>query len=110
MRAEYVVIIVVAGALAVIAWAIAAILNRPQNPDHDIRRRVLALPGALTPGPVVLAVGADTVPAVIVAVAAFAAWVVVMVFAVSAVLDHRHPAPSHDRVPGDAKRKRKRPP
>jgi hypothetical protein len=43
LEQPYLLLVVVVAAVALIAWIVAAIVNRPKSPEHDLRRRALAI-------------------------------------------------------------------
>jgi hypothetical protein len=69
-------------ALVLVLWLVAAIVNRPKTPEHDLRRRALAIVAGFGGIPI----GAAAIASAPVAVAMVIAWAAVVIAGLYLVL------------------------
>lgn len=79
-------------AIATLVWGVAALLNRPQTVEHDLRRRTLTVIASLNCLPIVAATSRGAVAVTIVV-----AWAIVVVAALRLVVSVRSSAPGSER-------------
>jgi hypothetical protein len=82
MTEQYVVVLITASVLALSLVLVAAILNRARTPEHDLRRRALAIVAGFGGAPTCAALGGSSTVAVVMVVA----WAVVVVAGLHLVL------------------------